>query len=147
MNAIRTAWLACAHMVRRPGRPPIGLPIVLAAVLAATAWSASAAPAKCYRYGEIVTLSGQYFALVAPADDGLVRDPLTDAARRATLLSLTTPFCVDADIVSLGSTAALTIQLNCPAVHPADGTELSIKGRLLGAHTGNGQTPVVLMCL
>ncbi len=128
-------------------RPPIGFPVLLVVALAAIAWSASASAADCYRYGEIVTLSGHYFAKVAPADDGVARDPLTDAARRATLLKLTTSFCVDADIVSLGSPSAMSIQLSCPAIHPADGSALSIKGRLLGAHTGNGQTPVLLMCL
>ena len=119
----------------------------LTGVLALIAFSASATAAECYRYGQIVTLSGQYFSLVAPADDGIVRDPINDRARRATLLELTTSYCVDADIVSRSVAAALTIQLYCPDVHPADGTELSIKGRVLGAHTGNGQTPVLLMCL
>ncbi len=129
------------------GRPPIGLPLILIVMLVAIAWPASASAAACYRYGQVVTLSGQYFAKVAPADDGIIRDPLTDAARRATLLRLTTPLCVDADIVSLGVPASLSVRLNCPGVHPADGTELSIKGRLLGAHTHSGQTPVLLMCL
>ena len=130
MNAIGKIRLAC-----------------LTGVLALIAFSASATAAECYRYGQIVTLSGQYFAHVAPVDDGVVRDPINDLARRATLLELTTPYCVDADIVSRSVPAALSIQLNCPDVHPADGTELSIKGRVLGAHTHNGQTPVLLMCL
>ena len=119
----------------------------LALVLAATAWSGAAAAADCFRYGEVVTLSGQYFAEVAPADDGVVRDPINDAARRATLLKLTARYCVNTDILSRGVTAALSIQLHCPAVHPTDGSELSLEGRLLGAHSGNGQTPVMLMCL
>jgi hypothetical protein len=51
-----------------------------------------------------------------------------------------------ADTVNRSVSAALTIQLNCPAVRPADGSDLSLKGRLIGAHTGNGQTPVLLMC-
>ena len=120
----------------------------LAGVLAliASSVAAAAATASCYRYGEIVTLSGRYFAMVAPADDGVVRDPLNDAARRATLLKLTTPFCVDADTISRGIPVAMTVQLNCPADHPADGSALTLKGRLLGAHTQNGQTPVLLMC-
>ncbi len=129
------------------GRPPIGLPVVLMVALAAIAWSASANAAECFRYGEIVTLTGQYFAKVAPVDDGVVRDPINDLARRATLLRLTTPFCVDADIVSRSVPPALSIQLYCPALHPADGSQLSIKGRVLGAHTHNGQTPALLMCL
>ncbi len=129
------------------GRPPIGLPIILLAVLAAIAWPRPAAAADCFHYGQVVTLSGQYFAKVAPADDGVVRDPLNDTARRATLLSLAAPLCVNADTVSGGVLAAMSVQLNCPAVHPVDGSELSLKGRLLGAHTGNGQTPVLLMCL
>lgn len=119
----------------------------LALVLAATAWSAPALAADCFRYGEIVTLSGHYFAEVAPADDGVVRDPINDAARRATLLRLTQPYCVNADVLSRGVATALNIQLSCPALHQADGSALSVTGRLLGAHTGNGQTPVMLMCL
>ncbi len=167
MNPIGRLWSACTHatgllngwrksvatrlhdsLLRRltSGRPPIGLPVILVAMLAAIVWSASASAANCYRYGETVTLSGQYFALVAPVDDGVVRDPINDLARRATLLRLTTPYCVDADIISRGIAVAMTVQLNCPAIHPADGSELSIAGRLIGAHTGNGQTPVLLMC-
>jgi hypothetical protein len=121
----------------------------LVLVLAATAWSApaAAAAADCFHYGQTVTLSGHYFAAVAPADDGITRDPINDAARRSTLLTLTTPYCVDADVLSHGVATALTVQLHCPALHPADGSELSVTGRLLGAHTRNGQTPVVLMCL
>lgn len=130
-------------------RPPIGLLVLpLLLVLAAATWSGPAAASPgCYRYGEVVTLSGQYFASVAPVDDGIVRDPINDAARRATLLTLASPFCVDADIVSRSVADALTIQLYCPALHPADGSALSVEGRLLGAHTRNGQTPVLLMCL
>ena len=174
MTALGRAWSACTHAMRRlrgwyrrraerrslaevvhgillrhltMRRPPIGLPVLIAVAFIAIAWSGSAMAAGCYRYGEIVTLSGHYFAEVAPVDDGVIRDPLEDAARRATLLELTMPFCVDADIVSLASPSAMSIQLNCPAIHPTDGSALSIEGRLLGAHTGNGQTPVLLMCL
>ena len=130
------------------GRPPIGLPVVLlVVVLAAIAWPGSAAAADCFHYGQVVTLSGEYFAKVAPVADGVVRDPINDAARRATLLRLTEPYCVNADVLSRGVATALNIQLSCPALHPADGSALSVTGRLLGAHTGNGQTPVLLMCL
>ena len=170
MNAIDRMWLAGRNAVDRLNgwyrrqvklahdsllrrltrrRPPIGLPIIVLAVLAAAIWagSATAAPAGCFHYGEVVTLSGQYFARVAPADDGIIRDARNDAARRATLLKLTTPFCVNADDISAAVAASLTIQLNCPALRTRDGSELTIKGRLIGAHTGNGQTPVLLMCL
>ncbi len=174
MNAIGKMWFACRdatvrlndwyrHRAERKSitemmhdsllrrltrrRPPMGLPVILLIALAVTVWSASVATAGCFRYGDTVTLSGQYFAAVAPPDDGIARDPRNDAARRATLLVMATPFCVDADIVSLSVPPALSIQLNCPALHPADGSELSLKGRLIGAHTSNGQTPVLLMCL
>lgn len=129
------------------GRPPIGMPILLVAVLAGTVWSGSARAAECFRYGETVTLSGHYFAHVAPPDDGIVRDARNDVARRAALLSLAAPYCVAGDDVSRGVTAALSVQLNCPAIQAADGMALSVTGRLLGAHTGNGHTPVLLMCL
>jgi hypothetical protein len=168
MNAIGKIWSVCTDTMSRlnswrhrratmlhdsilrrltRGRPPIGLPVLLIAALVAIAGSDPAAAADCFYYGETVTLSGQYFANVAPADDGVVRDALNDDARRVTLLKLAAPFCVDADGISGGVTAALTIQLNCPALHLTDGTELMVKGRLLGAHTGNGHTPVLLMCL
>ena len=149
------AWLhdgLLRWLTRR--RPPIGLPVLVAVALAAVAWAAAqpssaaaAAAAECYRYGQVVTLSGQYFARVAPVDDGVIRDPRTDLARHATLLSLASPLCVSPNSISRGVLAAATVQLKCPAIHPADGSELSIEGRLVGAHSGNGQTPVVLMCL
>jgi hypothetical protein len=129
-----------------PGRLAIGLPALVIA-LAATASFASSAAAECFRYGEVVTLSGRYFAEVAPAADGVTRDPINDASRRATLLVLASPLCVNADQISGGVSTALSIQLSCPDTHSADGTELSIEGRLVGAHTGNGQVPVLLMCL
>ena len=174
MTALGRAWSACTHAIGRLNgwyrrrrerrslaevvhgillrhltmrRPPIGLPVILAVALVAVAWSASAKAADCYRYGQVVTLAGHYFATVAPVDDGVVRDPLQDAARRATLLRVNTPFCVDADTVSRGIAMAATVQLDCPAIHPTDGSALSIEGRLLGAHTGNGQTPVLLACM
>lgn len=132
------------------GRPPIGLPVTLAVVFAASVWAGSgtsaADPAGCFHYGQVVTLSGRYFSKVAPVDDGVIRDPLNVAERRVTLLKLAASFCVNADSISRGVPPASTIQLNCPGVHPADGTELSIKGRLLGAHTENGHPPVLLMC-
>lgn len=148
MNAASKARAARQPRLRARAarnRPAMGVSALMV-VLAATAWSAPSAAAECFRYGQDVTLSGRYFAKVAPADDGVIRDPINDAARSAMLLKLTTPFCVNADIVSQGIPAAMTVQLNCPALHPADGSELSVEGRLVGAHTGNGQTPVLLMC-
>ncbi len=120
--------------------------LLIGAVLAAASWSGAASAAACFRYGEVVTLSGQYFTEVAPAADGVVRAPLQDAARRADILFLNTPYCVDADVLSGGVSAASEIQLHCPATGAADGSVLSLTGRLFGAHTGNGHTPVLLAC-
>ncbi len=99
-----------------------------------------------FRYGEVVTLTGSHFALVAPPADGIVRDPRNDAARRADLLVLNSSFCVNADELSGGVSEALTIQLNCPAVDVTDGSTITLTGRLVGAYTGNGHTPVLLAC-
>ena len=142
------AWLLHDSILRQPTKwwPPIGLPVFLAFVLATIVWSGSAAVADCFRYGQIVTLTGHYLLQVSPPDDGIVRDSRNDAARRATILSLASPFCVDADAISSGVAAALTVQLNCPDVHQANASNLSVRGRLLGAHTGNGHPPVLLMC-
>jgi hypothetical protein len=142
MRAIRWVSIAWEKVMGRLN----GWPVFLGVALAIIAWSGSAAAADCFRYGQSVTLTGQYLVQVAPPDDGVVRDPRNDAARQATLLSLASPFCVDADAISVGVAAAVTVQLNCVAVHPANGSRLSVKGRLLGAHTGNGHPPVLLMC-
>lgn len=100
----------------------------------------------CFRYGEIVTLSGHYASAVLPGADGVVRDLRTNAGRRADLLSLDSPLCVDADVLSGGVAGAMTVQVHCPVRDAADGSALSLTGRLLGADTGNGHTPVLLVC-
>ena len=115
--------------------------------LAAIALQAPAsASAPCFRYGDIVTLTGRYAPLLAPPDDGIVRADRNDAARRADVLALSESFCVAADNLSIAIPAALSIQIRCPAVKSASGATISLTGRLLGAHTGNGHIPVILAC-
>jgi len=120
-------------------------PTILAALMLA-AWSGPSSAAACFRYGEIVTLTGHYAVQVQPPKDGIVRDVRNDAGRRADLLVLDTPLCVDSDALSNAVSAATTIQLHCPAIVASDGSALSATGRLLGAFTGNGHTPVLLVC-
>jgi hypothetical protein len=121
---------------------------VLAAVVLAgpLPGPAAAAAAPCLRYGEVVTLTGSYFALKAPAADGIVRRAATDTARRADLLVLDESYCVDADTLSTSIRDASTIQLDCPAVEAPDGGVVSLTGKIRGARTGNGHIPVLLSC-
>jgi len=136
------------HKPRRPLPSGLGGHTgLMVVVLASALWSGPASAAACFRYGDVVTLTGSHFTLVAPAADGIVRDPRNDAARRADLLVLNSPFCVNADELSVGVSEALTIQLNCPAaVDVTDGSTVTLTGRLMGAYTGNGHTPVLLAC-
>ena len=132
---------------RHPGRElGASANAVLATVaLAAILWSGPAAGA-CFRYGDVVTLSGSHFNLVAAPVDGVIRAPQNDAARRADLLMLDAPFCVNADTLSGSVSGAATVQLNCPAIDVPDGSSVTLTGRLIGADTGNGHTPVILSC-
>jgi hypothetical protein len=100
----------------------------------------------CLGFGETVTLTGSYAAAVLPVADGVTRDVRTDAGRRADVLTLSAPICVDADVVSTGVQGTLTVQLHCPVLELVDGTTISLTGRLVGAHIGNGHAPVLLAC-
>jgi len=114
--------------------------------VAAILTSLPATAGECFRYGAVVTLSGHYAAGVLPGVDGIVRDLRTDAGRRADVLSLDAPLCVDADVLSAGVPAALSVQVHCPVKDVPDGSALSLTGRLVGARLGNGHTPVLLVC-
>lgn len=107
---------------------------------------ASPALAKeCAQYGDVVTLGGQYgFSVLADGRDG--SDGIGDAGERANLLFLDTPLCIDSDPVSKGVSDVTSIQLHCPVLQASDGNVLSLTGQLVGAHTGNGHTPVLLVC-
>lgn len=107
---------------------------------------ASPALAKeCLHYGDVVTLGGQYgFAVVAVGRNGT--DGIGDASEHANLLFLDAPFCITDDPVSKGISDVTSIQLHCPALEASDGNVLSLTGQLVGAHTGNGHTPVLLVC-
>ena len=101
--------------------------------------------AECMHYGATVTLRG----IFDPAVLSTPSDPLDTQlllGRAADLLVLDTPLCVAADAVSEGILAAADIQLLCPNLAAKSGGAASITGRLVGAHTGNGQTPVLLVC-
>lgn len=115
--------------------------------LAVIAFQDSAsASVPCFRYGEIVTLTGRYAELAAPPGDGIVRAARNDTARLSDLLALNESYCVTADNLSRAIQAALSIQLRCPDIDPAEDSTISVTGRLLGAHTGNGHIPVILAC-
>jgi len=112
------------------------------AAIVALALPASAEAAPCARFGDMVTLSGRYVShVVAAASPGPV-EPV--AKRTSDLLYLATPLCVDSDDLSEGVSAAGNVQVLCPDLAAA--SQVSITGRLLGAHTGNGHTPVLLVC-
>ena len=73
-------------------------------------------------------------------------DPLILPGRTSDLLILDTPLCIDANPISHGIAAAADVQLLCPGLAVLDGAATSLTGRLVGAHTGNGHTPVLLVC-
>lgn len=100
---------------------------------------------ECLRYGDVVTLGGQYgFAVLAEGRNGT--DGIGDASEHANLLFLDSPLCITTDPVSMGVSGVTSIQLHCPALLANDGNVLSLTGQLVGAHTGNGHTPVLLVC-
>jgi hypothetical protein len=111
-------------------------------------WLASspAMAGGCFHFGEVVTLTGNYVAMTAPLADGVLRDSRTDAGRRADLLELRSPLCVLPDVISAGVHEAASVQLDCPGLKASEGGLLSLSGRLIGAHTGNGHPPIVLSC-
>ena len=114
------------------------------AVLAALCvWPAQAAVA-CARDGDMVTLAGRYvLQVVAPPSAGTGdREPVEK--RAANPLYASSPLCIESDDLSEGIPAATNVQVLCPGLAAAGQT--SITGRLVGADTGNGQTPVLLVC-
>jgi hypothetical protein len=100
---------------------------------------------ECLQYGDVVTLDGQYgFAVLADGRNGT--DGIGDASEHANLLFLDSPLCITPDPVSGGVSDVTSIQLHCPALQANNGNALSLTGQLVGAHTGNGHTPVLLIC-
>lgn len=141
MRTIRTAGIADSSWVRALRR--FRVPAVVVGCWLA---SSPATAEECFHFGEVVTLTGNYSAMTAPLADGISRDSRTDAGRRADLLELNSPLCILPDVVSAGVQDAASVQLDCPGLKASDGGLLSLSGRLIGAHTGNGHPPIVLSC-
>jgi hypothetical protein len=114
---------------------------LIAAVIFALPAPAGAA-SSCVRFGDIVTLTGRYVLDVVAAPSPGADEPTQK--RTSNLLYLATPLCVDSDDLSEGVSAAGNVQVLCPDL--GAGSQVSITGRLFGAHTGNGHTPVLLVC-
>jgi hypothetical protein len=102
------------------------------------------AVADCYRFGDIVTLAG-IFAPAIVAENGNP-DPSGLAGRTSDLLLFDGLICVLADPVSSSVADAGDVQLRCPDLALQEGERATLRGRLFGAHTGNGHTPILLMC-
>lgn len=115
-----------------------------AVVVAACILSPPAFAGECARFGEMVTLTGHYVLHVLAAPAAGTHDARRDAGRTANLLYLAAPLCIASDDLSEGVPAATDLQVLCPNVVAGGGT--SITGRLFGAHAGNGQTPILLVC-
>ena len=116
-----------------------------------SAWSAGLLPtpahaAECHPYGTTLTLAGSYSQAVTADSPTGDSDPRSAPGRTANLLLLDVPLCVATDTVSGGVPAALNVQVLCPGRDMINGEVVSITGRLGGAHTGNGHTPVLLVC-
>jgi hypothetical protein len=98
----------------------------------------------CVQFGATVTLTGRYVLdVLAPQPPGDY-DRRRDAGRTADVLYLASPLCVASDDLSDGVPAATDVQVLCPDL--LAGSKIAVTGRLLGAHTGNGHTPVLLVC-
>lgn len=115
--------------------------IAASCLLASPAWAAD-----CFNYGATVTLAGRYaHAVLAESLNGNL-DPRGIAGRTANLLILDAPLCVATDVVSEGVPAAADVQLLCADLPVETEKSVLITGQLVGAHTGNGHTPVLLVC-
>jgi hypothetical protein len=115
-----------------------------AVVVAACVLSPPAFAGECAHFGEMITLTGRYVLDVLAAPPVGAHDPRRDGGRTANLLYLASPLCVAGDDLSEGVPAATDLQVLCPNLTAGSGT--SITGRLFGAHAGNGQTPILLVC-
>jgi len=118
----------------------------VSACIAALAVSPAAADA-CHRYGAIVELSGAFAPAVLADGAAGADDPGRIPSRTSDLLVLDAPLCVLDNPVSRGVEAALDVQLLCPSLVADGGDAITLTGRLVGAHTGNGHTPVLLSCM
>lgn len=114
-------------------------------LIAACLFAMPANAAECLHYGATVTLHGIFDpAVLSRPSDLLDTQPLP--GRTSDLLVLDTPLCIEADAVSEGILAATDVQLLCPELAAKGGAAASVTGRLVGAHTANGHTPVLLVC-
>jgi len=114
-------------------------------LIAACLFALPADAAECMRYGATVTLQGVFDAAVLSRPSDRL-DAQLIPGRTADLLVLETPLCIKADSVSDGILAATDVQLLCPELTVRSGGAVSVTGRLVGAHTGNGHTPLLLVC-
>jgi len=120
-------------------------PAVRRIILAAAALLlAGPAAADCVRYGATVTLTGQFMPAVLAMNGS--DDPLAEPGRTADVLVLASSLCVAGDVVSPVVLAAGSIQVHCPDFIPELHGPTTMTGRLVGAHTGNGHTPIRLVC-
>lgn len=117
---------------------------IIAAVAALLFTPAEAA--QCVPYGTVVTLAGRYAPVIMAESSTRNSDPRGIPSRTADLIVLDVPLCVATDVVSRGVAAAMDLQLSCPDLVAERGERVSITGRLVGAHTGNGHTPILLVC-
>jgi hypothetical protein len=115
-----------------------------AVFVVACLFSLPAFAGDCARFGDTVTLTGRYELRVLAAPPPGTYDRRGDEGRTANLLYLASPLCVGGDDLSEGVPAATDVQVVCPDL--VAGRRIAITGRLLGAHTGNGHTPVILVC-
>lgn len=105
---------------------------------------AGPAAADCLRYGATVSLTGQFVPAVLAMNGN--DDPLGEPGRTADLLVLASSLCVAGDVVSPVVLAAASVQVNCPDFIPDSDGPITITGRLVGANTGNGHAPILLVC-
>lgn len=117
---------------------------MLKAIFVACLVSLPAHADGCARFGAMITLSVRYVLHVLAAQPPGDYDHRRDEGRTSNLLYLASPLCVASDVLSEGVPAATDVQVLCPNL--AAGSQVSVTGRLFGAHTNNGQTPILLVC-
>ncbi len=120
--------------------------LILVSLAASVLIASPAGAADCLHFGETVTLAGNYAPAVLAESGSGNEAPAGITGRTADLLMLQAPVCVAADVVSAGVPVATDIQILCPDLVAASGQAISVTGRLVGAHSGNGHTPVLLVC-
>ena len=123
----------------------------LPSVAASLIWLATPAKADCFRYGDLVTLSGIVAEALYPEEPDYESVKGGDAPAWRFVLLLYEPICTVANDMGGAVPAINALQVNCDAAGYATirknlGEGQSISGTLEPALTGHHHTAVMLTC-